>query len=196
MKHNQLALCCCWLLFATGCDDGSGQAGRDVPLLGSTDRHDAMSRFVQDFMEVPLEGSDEASDSCAYRNACEIAETIAGKIWELSGDPDKVIDFWTIQRKWFDAEAERCAVAFRRAIEKEYGMTKSGEESRRFHNLRCLYLYPIEMRDEHVLMEVVSNKFFSVDRKEFDKSMIQLRKVLGRNYGYDEQLRLLYPDRK
>ena len=68
MKHNQLALCCCWLLFATGCDDGSGQAGLDVPLLGSTDRHDAMSRFVQDFMEVPLEGSDEASDSCAYRN--------------------------------------------------------------------------------------------------------------------------------
>ena len=59
-----------------------------------------------------------------------------------------------------------------------------------------MYLYPIELSDEHVLMEVVSNKFFSVDRKEFDKSMMQLRKAIGRNYGYDEQLRLLYPDRK
>ncbi len=45
-------------------------------------------------------------------------------------------------------------------------------------------------------MEVVSNKFFSVDRSEFDKSMEHLRKVLGKNFGYDEQLRLLHPNKK
>ena len=196
MKRNQLALYCCLILLAAGCDNGAEQAERGSPMSGSTNRHGAISRLVRDFMEVPLEGCDESDDACAYRNACKIAETIAGKIWELSGDPDKVIEFWSIQRKRFDAEAERCAEAFRRATEKERGMPQSSEESRRFHNLRCLYLYPIEMQDEHVLMEVVSNKFFSVGRNEFDLSMVQLRKAIGRNFGYDEQLRLLHPDKK
>jgi hypothetical protein len=45
-------------------------------------------------------------------------------------------------------------------------------------------------------MAVISNKFFSSDRKEFDASMNRLKKALGRNLGFDEQLRLLHPERK
>ncbi len=197
MMYRQLTLYLCWLLLLlVGCDDGVGRTGRNQPALGSIDRHDALDRLVRDFMEVPLEGIDEDGDLCAYRHARETAEAAAGEIWRLSRDPDRVIDFWTIQRKRFDAEAKRCESAFRRATEKGHGMTHGGDGSRRFHNLRCLYLSPIEMSDEHVLMEVVSNKFFSVDRGEFDKCMEHLRKVLGRNFGYDEQLRLIHPNRK
>lgn len=196
MTYLQLTLCLFWLLLAIGCDDGTRQTKQNQHALGSIEQHDTMDRLVSDFMEVPLEGINEDGDSCAYRHACETAEMIVGEIWRLTRDPDKVIDFWTIQRKRFETEAERCESAFRRAMARGRGLTGDDDESRRFHNLRCLYLDPIEIRDEHILMEVVSNKFFSVDRSEFDKSMEHLRKVLGKNFGYDEQLRLLHPNKK
>ena len=196
MTYRQLKIFCCWLLLVAGCGEEAGYSGRDHPTSSLSDQDDTILHLVRDFNEVPLEGVDEASDLGAYRRACKTAEDVAAAIWKLSGDPDRVIDFWTIQRHRFDAEAERSEELFRRAVEKERSMSHVGQDSRRFHNLRCLYLYPIEMSDEHILMEVVSNKFFSADREEFDESMAHLRKAIGRNIGYDEQLRLLHPNRK
>ena len=116
MSNLQLTLCLFWLLLAIGCDDGTRQTKQNQHALGSIEQHDTMDRLVSDFMEVPLEGINEDGDSCAYRHACETAEMIVGEIWRLTRDPDKVIDCWTIQRKRFETEAERCESAFRRAI--------------------------------------------------------------------------------
>ena len=159
-------------------------------------REKRLNELVATFEGLPLEGKDESDDWNAYRRSCETADFVARKIWKATGDPDKVIDFWALQRKRYDAEAEKCESARRRAEEKVRASAQGGDESRRFHNLRCMYLHSIEMDDERTLMEVVSNKFFTASREDFDRSMNGLRKSLGRNIGYDEQLRLLHPDKR
>lgn len=159
-------------------------------------RQAAISMLVNGFKEIPLVGQDPSSDWTVYRNSCILGDAVSRELWRLSGDPDKVIDFWVLQRKLYDAEVLKCEAICRQAEQKTQVQMQAEEEYRRFNDLKCLYLHSIDMDDESTLMEVVSNKFFTASRGDFDKSMNDVRKALGRNFGYDEQLRLIHPERK
>ena len=164
------------------------------PDLSMSARQEAMLLLVNGFKETPLEGQDISSDWTVYRNSCILGDAVSRELWRLTCNPDLVIDFWIHQRRLYDAEVSKCEAICRQAEKKT--QMQAEEEYRRFNNLKCLYLHSIAMDDESTLMEVVSNKFFTTSRRDFDKSMNDVRKALGRNFGYDEQLRVIHPERK
>ncbi len=145
------------------------------------------------FMSLPLEAGDPSGDWELYHGSCQMAELTMEGIWRLTNSPDRVIDFICLQRRRYDEMAKDSACRYREAQQLVNDDVPSTRELVRLHNLNCNYSHSITIEDESTLMVVISNKFFSSDRKEFDASMDRLKKALGRNLGFDEQLRLLHP---
>lgn len=163
------------------------------------DRSDAnaiVSAMEDAFRSLPLESGNPAGDWEMYRCSCEVAEMMMDAIWRLTNSPDSVIDFICLQRGRYDEIAEDCQRRYRELLRRENCCGVDRPELVRLHNLRCNYIHSITVADESTLFSVISNKFFSSERREFDVCMDRLKKALGRNVGLDEQLRLLYPQTK
>ena len=160
------------------------------------DAEKIMSMIEEAFLLLPLEAGDSSGDWELYHGSCQMAELMMDVIWRLTNSPDRVIDFICFQRRRYEEMAKDSERRYREAQRLGKYDEPHARELVRLHNLNCNYIHSITIEDESTLMAVISNKFFSSDRKEFDASMDRLKKALGRNLGFDEQLRLLHPERK
>lgn len=152
-----------------------------------------ISTIEESFCSLPLEAGDPSGDWELYHGSCQLAELMMDVIWRLTNSPDRVIDFICLQRRRYDEIAKDSERRYREAQRLEKNDETYTRELVRLHNLNCNYIHSITIEDESTLMAVISNKFFSSTRQEFDNGMDRLKKALGRNVGFDEQLRLLHP---
>ena len=162
--------------------------------LDRVDANETVSAIEEAFRSLPLEAGDSSGDWELYRSSCKMAELMADAIWRLTNSPDRVIDFICLQRQRYEGIARDSERRYRELMRRQNGDTLARQELVRLHNLKCNYIHSITIEDESTLFSVISNKFFSSSRHEFDASMDRLKKALGRNMGLEEQLRLLYPN--
>ena len=164
--------------------------------VNQRDADEIISAIEEAFMSLPLEAGNPSGDWELYRGSCQMAEFMMDVIWRLTNSPDRVIDFICLQRRRYEEMAKDCERRYHNAQQRVKDDVTPTHELVRLHNLKCNCIHSITIEDESTLMSVISNKFFTSNRQEFDASMDRLKKALGRNVGFDEQLRLLHPDRK
>ena len=177
-------------------NEGRLLLGRLSALPNDMDQVDAdeIAAAIEDaFRSLPLEAGNPYGDWELYHGSCEMAELVVDVVWRLTNSPDRVIDFICLQRQRYEEIAKDSERRYREVMTRQNGDAVARQELARLHNLKCNYIHSITIEDESTLMSVISNKFFSSSRHEFDASMNRLKKALGRNLGLDEQLRLLYP---